>query len=121
MLVVRFCLARGFTYLGVNSRFSIYKGTIMFNDTDTGGSGPSQITTGVQTNITKTLDDKCFSTPARGCANGTHVICFVDEILQTMEYTATSGRHTPMNATLIDRFASYAGMSIDILIADGFL
>lgn len=72
-----------FAYLGVNSLLSIYKSTIMFNDTDTSGTGSRQITTGVQTDITKTLDDKRFSTPARCRADCTHIICFVTPFIRS--------------------------------------
>lgn len=107
----------GRNYLWVNS-FWVNDGSIVFNDTDTSGTSTSQVTACVQTDITETLNDERLSTPSWCCADGAHVVCFVDEVLQTVENTATGSWHTTMDTTLVDRLASDARVSINILVTN---
>lgn len=60
------------------------------------------------------LNNESFASPAWGGANHAHVVGFHDEILKSMENTSTRRRDTSMDTTLVNRFASHTGMSIDI-------
>lgn len=56
-------------YFWVNS-FWVDNGTVVFNNTNTSGTGTSKVSTSVQTDITKTLYDESFTTPTRRRSDG---------------------------------------------------
>lgn len=84
------------TNLWVNS-VGVDDATIVFNDTDACGSSTGQVTACVQANITETLNDECFTTPAGCGADCAHIVGFIDEVLQAMENTAAGSRDTSMD------------------------
>lgn len=106
-------------YLWVNTIW-IENTSVVLNDSDACGTSPSQVSACVQTDITETLNNECFATPARRRANGAHIISLVDEVLQTVEDTTSGSRDTTMNTALIDWFACNASMCVDVLVANGF-
>lgn len=106
------------THFWVNA-FGVEDGTIVFDDTNASCTGTGQVAACVKTDITKTLYDVCFASPAGCSADGLHVGRLFDEVFETVEDTATSGRNTAMNTALVDRFAGDASVSINILVANG--
>merc|ERR1719394_788875 len=97
----------------------VVNGTIPLRDSDTRGPGTCQITTRVQTHVTKTLNDIGFSSPAREVADHAHVMSFIDEIVKTMENTSSSGTGPPVYTSLVDGLASDTGTCIHVSVTDG--
>lgn len=64
------------------------------------------------------LNDKGFVCKSRGQAQLAHEGGFIDEVLNAVEDSTTSGWDSPMNTTLADGLTSHTGMSIDILQRD---
>lgn len=62
------------------------------------------------------LNNKCFVSKSRGQTQFAHVGGFIDEVLNAMEDSTTSGRYTTVDAALADGLTGNTGMSIDILI-----
>lgn len=52
--------------------------------------------------------------------NHTHKVSFVNKVLQSVKYSATSRRYPSMNSTLINGLTSYTSMSIDIQMTNRF-
>lgn len=61
------------------------------------------------------LNDKGLVPEARGETQLTHVGRLHDEVLNSMEDSTTSGRHSAVDATLANGLASHASKGIDIL------
>lgn len=51
--------------------------------------------------------------------NLAHVVGLVDEVLQTVEDTASGGRDTSVDTALVDGLAGDTGMGIDVQVTDG--
>jgi hypothetical protein len=98
----------------------VVDGAIMLDNARAQGTRAGQIAAGVQADITEALNDERFATPSGCGANHRHVVGLVDEILQTVEHTTTRGRHTTMDAALVDWLARDTGVRIDIGVTDRF-
>lgn len=55
------------THLGVNA-IRVVDGAIVLDDTDAGGTSADEVTAGVETHVTETLDDEGLATPSGSSA-----------------------------------------------------
>lgn len=63
------------------------------------------------------LNYKGLATPARSDANHGHVGCLVDEVLKAVENTSACGWGAAVDTSLVDGFASDAGMGVNVIMA----
>lgn len=79
-----------------------------------------QVAHGVQTDVAETLNDDGLALPAGLKTDHLHVIRFIDEVLDAVEDTPSGGWDATVDTTLVDRFAGYARVAVDVLVADSF-
>ena len=90
--------------LGVNAVL-VDDASIPLRHSNARGSGTGEVATRVQANVTKSLDNVGLASPAWSVANHGHVLSLVDEVLQPVEDSPTSGTGPPMDTSLVDWLA----------------
>lgn len=103
------CEAVVFQLLGVNT-IGVVDGTIMLNDTNAFATSTVEVTHGVQTDITETLNNESLAFPAGSGTNHVCVCLILDEVIKPVEDTATSGGHTTVDTTLVNGLAGNASV-----------
>merc|ERR1719420_1427640 len=104
-----------FQSLWINT-FWIVDGTVPFCNTHTLGANSGQITTGVETHVTKSLNNVSFSQPSYIQTQLGHVLLLLDEVVQTVEDSSASGAGSAVNTSLVDGFASDAGAGVHVSV-----
>merc|ERR1719282_1646979 len=102
-----------FQSLGINT-FWIVNGTVPLGNTNTLGANSGQIATGVETHVTKSLNNVSFSQPSNIQTQLGHVLLLLDEVVQTVEDSSASGAGSAMNTSLVDGFASDASAGVHV-------
>merc|ERR1719282_400059 len=102
-----------FQSLWINT-FWIVDGTVPFCNTHTLGANSGQITTGVETHVTKSLNNVSFSQPSYIKTQLGHVLLLLDEVVQTVEDSSASGAGSAMDTSLVDGFASDASAGVHV-------
>merc|ERR1719471_1361711 len=103
--------------LGINA-LCIVDATIPLRHTNTRGSSTCQVSAGVETHVTKSLDDVSLASPAWEVSNETHVVTLADEVVQTTEHSSTRGTGATVDSSLVDGFASDAGAGVHVRVSN---
>merc|ERR1719282_1343691 len=102
-----------FQSLWINT-FWIVNGTVPLCDTNTLGANSGQIATGVETHVTKSLNNVSFSQPPNIQTQLGHILLLLDEVIQTMEDSSACGAGSAVDTSLVDGFASDASAGVHV-------
>merc|ERR1719282_249127 len=102
-----------FQSLWINT-FWIVNGTVPLGNTNTLGANSGQIATGVETHVTKSLNNVSFSQPSNIQTQLGHVLLLLDEVIQTVEDSSASGAGSAVDTSLVDGFASDTGSGVHV-------
>merc|ERR1719282_2202120 len=102
-----------FQSLWINT-FWIVDGPVPLCNTNTLGTNSGQIATGVETHVTKSLNNVSFSQPSNIQTQLGHVLLLLDEVIQTVEDSSACGAGSAVDTSLVDGFASDTGTGVHV-------
>merc|ERR1719420_192804 len=104
-----------FQSLWINT-FWIVDGPVPLGNTHTLGANSGQIATGVETHVTKSLNNVSFTQPSNIQTQLGHVLLLLDEVVQTVEDSSASCTGSAVDTSLVDGFASDTGTGVHVSV-----